>query len=240
MTDKQLQRFEQLCECRMARMPIQYIIGEWEFRDLILKMQPPVFIPRPETEELVELVLQQFDCKRSMRFMEIGCGTGAISLALLKALPKATAVAVDQSKQACELTMTNALALDLSARLRVLRHKLTIDSQLDEVEGQLDLIVSNPPYVLRDDLKSLEPEISLYEDLRALDGGPDGLDVIRSILKFSSHKLRVKGMLWLEVDPSHPLLIATYLNEQPELQLKYVASYKDMFERDRFVEITKV
>lgn len=69
-------------------MPIQYIIGEWEFRDLVLKMQPPVFIPRPETEELVELVLQQFDCKRTMRFIEVGCGTGAISLALLKALPK--------------------------------------------------------------------------------------------------------------------------------------------------------
>lgn len=83
-----MQKFEQLCECRMARMPIQYIVGEWEFRDFVLKMLPPVFIPRPETEELVELVLQQFDCTRSMRFMEVGCGTGAISLALLKALPK--------------------------------------------------------------------------------------------------------------------------------------------------------
>lgn len=88
LTDSEMQKFEQLCECRIARMPIQYIVGEWEFRDLVLKMQPPVFIPRPETEELVELVLQQFDCKRTMRFMEIGCGTGAISLALLKALPE--------------------------------------------------------------------------------------------------------------------------------------------------------
>lgn len=136
--------------------------------------------------------------------------------------------------------MANALALDLASRIRVIRHKLTADSQLDEVEGQLDLIVSNPPYVLRKDLKNLEPEISLYEDLRALDGGPDGLDVIRDILKFASHKLRVKGMLWLEVDPSHPELIASYLGDKPELQLKYIASYKDMFERERFVEITKV
>ena len=69
-------------------MPIQYIIGEWDFRDLTLHMKPPVFIPRPETEELVELVLQQFDQIASMRFMEVGCGTGAISLALLKALPR--------------------------------------------------------------------------------------------------------------------------------------------------------
>lgn len=88
LTSAQIQRFEELCECRMARMPIQYIIGEWDFRDLTLEMKPPVFIPRPETEELVELILQQFDSKRAMRFLEIGCGSGAISLALLKSLPK--------------------------------------------------------------------------------------------------------------------------------------------------------
>lgn len=88
LNKEQLARFEQLCECRAARMPIQYIIGEWDFCDLVLKMIPPVFIPRPETEELVELILQQFDSKQSMRFMEIGCGSGAISLALLHALPK--------------------------------------------------------------------------------------------------------------------------------------------------------
>lgn len=70
-------------------MPIQYVIGEWDFCDLkSLKMSPPVFIPRPETEELVELILQQFDNALSMRFMEIGCGSGAISLAILNALPK--------------------------------------------------------------------------------------------------------------------------------------------------------
>lgn len=84
----QLKRFEQLCECRMARMPVQYICGEWDFCDLVLKIVPPVFIPRPETEELVELILQQSDDKLTMRFLEIGSGTGAISLALLHSLPK--------------------------------------------------------------------------------------------------------------------------------------------------------
>lgn len=135
--------------------------------------------------------------------------------------------------------MLNAQNLEMANRLRVLRHKLTTDSDLVEVEGNLDLIVSNPPYVLRADLKNLEPEISLYEDLRALDGGIDGLDIIRDILKFSSQKLRVKGILWLEVDPSHPEPIAKYLEENPDFQLKYIASYKDMFERERFVEIKK-
>lgn len=88
LTEAQLNHFEQLCECRMARMPVQYIIGEWDFCDLVLKMTPPVFIPRPETEELVELILQQCDSTLTIRFLEIGCGSGAISLALLHALQK--------------------------------------------------------------------------------------------------------------------------------------------------------
>lgn len=84
----------------------------------------------------------------------------------------------------------------------------------------------------------------LYEDLRALDGGPDGLDVIKSILKFSSKRLRLQGHLWLEVnsqDPSHSELIQTYLNEhKSSLNLDFIACYKDMFDKDRFVEIKKI
>lgn len=95
MTKSEQERFEQLCECRMARMPVQYIIGEWDFRELTLKMQPPVFIPRPETEELVELILQQFDVNQSMTFLEAGCGTGCISLSLLHSLPKVRANCID-------------------------------------------------------------------------------------------------------------------------------------------------
>lgn len=88
MTEVQLRRFEQLCEARLAKMPVQYIIREWDFCDIKLRVLPPVFIPRPETEELVELILQQCDDKISMRFLEVGSGTGAISLALLHSLPK--------------------------------------------------------------------------------------------------------------------------------------------------------
>lgn len=98
LSDEQLKRFEELCECRLARMPVQYIIGEWDFREFTLTMRPPVFIPRPETEELVELVLQQIDAKQPMRFLEIGCGSGAISIALLKSLPKVRSKNVGAAK----------------------------------------------------------------------------------------------------------------------------------------------
>lgn len=121
----------------------------------------------------------------------------------------------------------------------IIKHKLTEQSDLPEVEGKLDLIVSNPPYIPTSDLKTLAPEISLYEDLRALDGGQDGLNVIKAILSFASKRLALHGHLWLEVHTSHPKMIESFLNANEELNLKYISSYKDMFDRDRFVEIMK-
>jgi release factor glutamine methyltransferase len=94
LTDTQSTKLENLCTARLARMPVQYIIGFWEFRDIKLRMVPPVFIPRPETEELVELILQQMDHDKEIKFLEIGSGSGAISLSLLKELPKVNSLKV--------------------------------------------------------------------------------------------------------------------------------------------------
>lgn len=125
--------------------------------------------------------------------------------------------------------------------MKIFKHKLTDDSNLLEIEGKVDLIVSNPPYVKNKDLQSLAPEIYLYEDLRALDGGPDGLNVVRSIISLASRRLCLHGHLWMEIDPSHPPLIEDYLkNKKNELNLKFVASYKDFFGKSRFVEIMKI
>lgn len=162
MTPEQVEKFDKLCECKMARMPIQYIIGEWDFRDITLVMQPPVFIPRPETEELVELILQQqIDLSKRIRFLEIGCGSGAISLALLKSLPCAMAESADQSSMACLLTMKNAINLKLSDRIKVIQSKINDRLKCDEFKHKYDFIVSNPPYVPSRDLMNLEPEIRL-------------------------------------------------------------------------------
>lgn len=141
---------------------------------------------------------------------------------------------------ACNLTLENAKNLDLDDRLKIIKHKLTDNSQIPEVAEKLDLIVSNPPYVLTKDVKSLEPEISLYEDLRAIDGGPDGLDIIKVILRFAADNLQPQGHLWLEIDPTQPKLIEAYIAEQNNaLNMKFVSSYKDMFGKERFVEIMK-
>lgn len=128
----------------------------------------------------------------------------------------------------------------LHDRIQIYKHKLSNDSELPVVEGKLDLIVSNPPYVPTHKLKALAPEISLYEDLRALDGGADGLDIVKSVLIFASKRLCLQGHLWLEVDPTHPVLIEEYLKKEKELSLEYISCYKDMFGKERFVEIKKI
>uniref|UniRef100_A0A182W7G6 peptide chain release factor N(5)-glutamine methyltransferase n=1 Tax=Anopheles minimus TaxID=112268 RepID=A0A182W7G6_9DIPT len=241
LNDVQMAKIEELCECRLARMPIQYIIREWDFRDLTLKMIPPVFIPRPETEELVELILQQMDNEQETRFLEIGCGTGAISLSLLKHAPKASAIAIDQSRIACELTRENAVSVGLAERLRIFKHKM-VDDLPQELNGQqFDMIVSNPPYVPSMLIPSLDPEVKIYEDLRALDGGNDGLTVIKAILRIAGRYLRQDGVLWLEVDSTHPPVIEEFLTKHGDLMgLRFMASYKDLFQKDRFVEIVKL
>lgn len=262
LNEAQMAKIEQLCQCRLARMPIQYIVREWDFRDLTLKMVPPVFIPRPETEELVELILQQMDTQRETLFLEIGCGTGAISLSLLKHAPKvrlivlfccqpglsfpllctqSSAIAIDQSRYACELTRENAETVGLHERLRIFKHKVVDDLPAGLGGQQFDMIVSNPPYVPSVLIPTLDPEVKIYEDLRALDGGNDGLTVIKAILRIAGRHLAKDGVLWLEVDSTHPPIIEEFLSKHGELMgLRFLASYKDLFQKDRFVEIAKL
>lgn len=243
LSNEQLETIESMCDCRISRMPIQYILKEWEFRDMLLKMQVPVFIPRPETEELVELITQQLDPEKDHKILEIGCGTGCISLSLLSSLPHVKKiVAIDQSKAACELTRENAQTLGFSDRLKVFKFKLESDVLPDEILkfAPFDVIVSNPPYVPSKDILKLEPEIFLYEDIRALEAGPEGMNVISILMKLSAKFLKPEGSLWLEVDPRHPEIIKKIIeNNHDEWKLKFISSYNDIFKKDRFVEIEK-
>lgn len=246
LNDDQLKEIDDFVLCRLSRMPTQYIIKQWEFRDLVLNMKVPVFIPRPETEELIQLASQKIDPQVSdnYRILEIGCGSGAISLSLLNELPiLKTVVAIDQSRAACELALENAKKYNLQDRIRIFKHKLEKDTLPEEITTgeKFDCIISNPPYVPKKDLLKLEPEIYLYEDLRALDGGDDGLDLINIILQLSAKYLKQNSSLWLEVDHRHPEIIEKIVEmHQDDWKLKYVASYKDIFKKDRFVEIEKL
>ncbi|KAK3919666.1 MTRF1L release factor glutamine methyltransferase [Frankliniella fusca] len=255
MTPEELLETDRLCECRLARMPVQYIIGEWEFRGINLKMVPPVFIPRPETEILVDVVIAALphgkECDNCsiaegchVHVLEVGSGCGAVSLSLIKEHPKVYCTAVDQSTTACRLTQENAIAAGFARRINVIHAKLSEDGTFNKALGQdkFDLIVSNPPYVLSKDMLALQPEIKLYEDLRALDGGVDGLRLIRPLIKIASKLLRHKGRLVMEVDPSHPEAIKKWISEeeQSDLRLKYEATHQDYSHKPRFVQLIKM
>ncbi|XP_035675876.1 MTRF1L release factor glutamine methyltransferase-like [Branchiostoma floridae] len=225
-----------LCEKRMNRVPIQYILGEWDFRDLNLVMRPPVFIPRPETEELVEhlwLYLQE-DLTREdeeLDILEVGCGSGAISLSLLHEFPQAHCTAVDVTKEAVELTQHNAERLGLCDRLNVKQMQFNTSA---DFETKFDVIVSNPPYIWTQDMGTLEQEIVGYENHCALHGGTDGMGLIRDIIHTGHRLLKPGGSIWLEVDPRHPDMIQTYLNNHLQYQLHLAGVYQDFNERPRF------
>ncbi|KAM8866895.1 MTRF1L release factor glutamine methyltransferase isoform 1-T1 [Synchiropus picturatus] len=242
LTQEETERMWTLCSRRLSRMPVQYVIEEWDFRDMTLKMRPPVFIPRPETEELVELVLTDFLKERDSGpkvCLEVGCGSGAISLSLLKKLPELTAVALDQSRDAVDLTRENALKLSLQDRLQL--HHLDVIEDADAVLrvcGRVSAVVSNPPYLYSEEMAALDPEILRFEDPAALDGGADGLSVIRQILTLAPRVLCERGRVYLEVNPRHLGLVQQWAEENPA-ELSYMETRHDISGRPRFCILQK-
>ncbi|XP_039971411.1 MTRF1L release factor glutamine methyltransferase isoform X2 [Xiphias gladius] len=244
--EKTLQVWE-LCTRRLSRMPVQYVIEEWDFRDLTLRMRPPVFIPRPETEELVELVLKDMEMKPGTgpgadaqhTCLEVGCGCGAISLSLLKGLPQLKAIALDRSQEAVDLTRENGLMLGLQDRLQIYHIDVMKDAEsVLSLCSPVSAVVSNPPYLFSEDMASLEPEIIRFEDHSALDGGNDGLTVIKQILALAPRILSNHGRVYLEVDPRQPPLVRRWVEANVEV-LRYVETRHDITGRPRFCILQK-
>ncbi|XP_069902744.1 MTRF1L release factor glutamine methyltransferase isoform X4 [Globicephala melas] len=240
LTPWQLQYVQELSSYRLQRMPVQYILGEWDFQGLSLKMAPPVFIPRPETEELVEWVLEEVTqgprvvgAQGGPLILEVGCGSGAISLSLLSKLPRSRVIAVDKGEAAICLAHENAQRLRLQDRIRIIPFDVTLDGSWAHLLpwGPVDLVVSNPPYVFHRDMEKLAPEILSYEDPLALDGGEEGMDIITHILALAPRLLKDSG-IFLEVDPRHPELVGSWLQSQPDLSLNLVAVRRDFCGRN--------
>ncbi|XP_008103264.1 MTRF1L release factor glutamine methyltransferase isoform X1 [Anolis carolinensis] len=253
---QQQEQVEQLCAKRLQRMPVQYVLGEWDFQDLTLKMKPPVFIPRRETEELVTLVVDEecrkrlpsSDCKEPRLppethgpvILEVGCGSGAIALSLLKKLPHSKVIAIDKLEAAVNLTKENAERLNLQERVSVLHHEVSSSSWKYLLPwGLVDTIISNPPYVFHEDMTHLATEIHSYEDLGALDGGSDGMNIIREILHLACYLLKDYGSVFLEVEPRHPEMVKNWLRGHPDLSLVVCGTHKDFCGKLRFLHIQK-
>jgi len=184
---------------RLLREPIQYILSKAEFMGLSFKVTPDVFIPRPETEILVETILRyatkppSHQATRSS-ILDIGTGSGCIAVSLAKLLPNVKITATDISQEALAVAKENT-ALN-NAKVDFVLSDLFVQST--EYRVQYDIIVSNPPYIPTDEINNLQPEIS-YEPRIALDGGPDGLDFYRRIIALAPDFLKQYGFLIMEM-----------------------------------------
>ncbi|MCX5751573.1 MAG: peptide chain release factor N(5)-glutamine methyltransferase [Candidatus Saganbacteria bacterium] len=199
ISTKQLKKFNALVARWLEHEPIAYLLGTQPFLGLDLEVNRSVLIPRPETELLVENLLRKITEHSARntehRILDIGTGSGCIAIALAKDLPNAQVYAVDFSVKALRVAKKNAKKYELSKRIKFLRSNL-----FQKLKGlKFDLIVSNPPYIPSKVIPKLDKNVKDYEPIKALDGGNDGLDIIRKIIQQAPGYLAPNGILALEI-----------------------------------------
>ena len=227
VTEEEKQFVEEIFKKLAAHIPAQYIIGHAEFFGMQLKVDERVLIPRPETEELVELILSE-NLKDNLKVLDIGTGSGAIALALAKNRPDWSVTAADISQDALDLSLENANAQNLNLSF--------IKSDcFSEISSKYDIIVSNPPYISREDQEEVGLNVLHSEPHLALFADEDGLAIYRRIAEESKDYLNDGGKIYLEIGYKQGQSVpALFMENLPE---KRVRTLKDQFGQDRMVVI---
>jgi release factor glutamine methyltransferase len=258
LTSDELNAFSNMIARRIDKEPLQYIIGQWDFHNILLKIRSPCLCPRPETEELVEYALSDIrrmirdlrsqNNPRKVRVLDVGCGTGAIGIAILNMFPQdVSVVAIDVAQVAVDLSRENANFV-LGSPQESCDYKVVLRSTRDfepkEMDfDEFDIVVSNPPYIPSRDMSTLSEDVLDFEDYNALCGGDDGLDVVRDILRQlpqwcqnqNANEKPFHSTCWMELDSSHPSIMSLLVENYPGVS--FVQSLKDMSGLDRFVQV---
>jgi release factor glutamine methyltransferase len=211
LNESELNIYREYIYRRGKREPLQYIIGYTEFYNVRIKTDSRALIPRPETELLVETVLEFYKDKTDISFLDIGTGTGCITISLLKNLKGSEALAIDISEKSLELAKENLLLNNLENSCKLLYFNALCNNY--RTLGEFDFIVSNPPYVSKDDFENLLPELKNYEPKVALTDNEDGLKFYKAIIKNSFFILKKNGKLFLEINPSMASLITDLMKD---------------------------
>ena len=227
VTEEEKQFVEEIYKKLAAHIPAQYIIGHADFYGMQLKVDERVLIPRPETEELVDLILTE-NPEKNLKVLDIGTGSGAIALTLAKNRPDWSVTAADISQDALDLASENAKRLDLEISF--------IKSDcFSEISSKYDIIVSNPPYISRADEEEVDLNVLHSEPHLALFSDEDGLAIYRRIAEDSKDYLNDGGKIYLEIGYKQGQSVPNLFRKNfPE---KRVRTLKDQFGQDRMVVI---
>lgn len=216
----------------IAHQPLQYVLGKTHFRDLTLKVDKRVLIPRPETEEMVEWVLEDFKkLNQKLRLIDMGTGSGCIGIALAKAQPYFSVFALDKDVDILDLTAENAKLNGV--QIKCIEQDM---NQMNTLKLKIDVIVSNPPYVMLSEQNQMKSNVLDYEPHQAIFiSNKDPLLFYRLILEFASENLKPKGFIYFEINP-------LLLKELKDLIISFsyiVFERLDIFKKVRMLRLQK-
>ncbi len=223
MAEPDMIRYRNLVTKRGERIPLQHLTGEQEFMGLDFHVNEHVLIPRQDTECLVERVLPYVDGKR---VLDVCTGSGCIAIAIAKLGKPFIVHGVDISEEALAVARQNATELNVSV-------ELFAGDLMTKIDGQYDVIVSNPPYIPPSVIEGLMPEVRLHEPMLALDGGQDGLEFYRRIAEQAVTRLAPNGRLFLEIGCEQAVTVAEILQKQG---YREVQVFQDLAGKDRIVQ----
>ena len=232
ISQKHLNIFEQLIKKRSNRKPVAYIINKKFFWNSEFYVSKDTLIPRPDTELIVENALKVTKQKNNLSVLDIGIGSGCILLSILKERKDFYGTGIDISKSCLNISKINAINLNVCSRLKLIK------SDVDKYFlGKYDLIVSNPPYINKINIKYLEKDVVKFEPFSALNGGIDGLSEIRKVIKKSSELIKKNGKFILEIGFDQKNKVINLLKKEGF----YINStHKDFANNDRCIICTKI
>ena len=232
LSNQDYENFRELISNRLQFKPIAYLTGKKSFWKHEFEINDKVLIPRPDTEIIIEEILQIYKNKKNIKFLEVGVGSGCIILSILNERKSFLGNGVDLSKDCISICKLNAIKLGVLNRLKLF--KTDIDNFSS---GKYDLIISNPPYIKKLDLKKLDKDVINYEPELALYGGLDGLSKIRKVIKKSSELIKLNGKLVLEIAYDQKEMVKDILRNNGFFINKVV---KDLSKNDRCIISTKI
>ena len=230
--NKDLNSFKKLIIKRSLGKPIAYLTKKKFFWDSEFVVSNDTLIPRPDTELIIEKVLELTTNKKKMNILDIGIGSGCILLSILKEKKNFYGTGIDISRSCLKISKLNAIKLKVSSKLKLYK------SNVDKFNlGKYDLIISNPPYIKKSKLKYLEKDVAKFEPKLALDGGLDGLSEIRKVIKKSSELIKKSGKFVLEIGFDQKNIVISLLKKEGF----YINSInKDLANNDRCIVCTKI